>query len=395
MMVLGIDASNIRGGGGVTHLVELLGAAKPQASGFQRVIVWGSQATIDRIADKEWLDKRSHPWLERNLFWRSCWQYKWLSKLASSEGCDSLFVPGGSYVGNFHSVITMSQNLLPFELGELRRFGFSWMSIKLYLLRLIQTVSFRRSDGLIFLTYYAEGVVRGVIGRSRAKTIVIAHGLAVRFLAQSPSRLLRDVFTIKKPFRLLYVSIIDAYKHQDNVAIAVGRLHERGVPISLDLVGPSYGPALRKLKYVMKQVNRLAEIVRYHGPVGYEQLHECYAQADGIVFASSCENLPIILLEGMAAGLPIACSDRGPMPEILGDAGVYFNPESVDSIAAALQILVADNNLRHNLAQKASRRVAGFSWEKCAAQTFDFLAHTAQLKQSSIQMECVAGIKKL
>jgi hypothetical protein len=51
-MILGIDASNVRGGGGVTHLVELLAAADPVAAGFKCVVVWSGQATLGRIADK-------------------------------------------------------------------------------------------------------------------------------------------------------------------------------------------------------------------------------------------------------------------------------------------------------------------------------------------------------
>jgi len=181
-MILGIDASNIRGGGGVTHLVELLAAADPMDAGFKRVVVWSGQATLGRIADKPWLDKRSDPWLERGLPWRTWWQRRRLSKLARAEGCDLLFIPGGSYAGSFHPVVTMSQNLLPFEWRELKHFGFSWMSLKLCLLRLVQGASFRRADGLIFLTRYAERTVLTAIKKTRAVTTVIAHGIAPRFL---------------------------------------------------------------------------------------------------------------------------------------------------------------------------------------------------------------------
>ena len=54
-MRLGIDASNIRSGGGVTHLVELLRAAEPSAYGFAQVIVWASQATLTRLDERPWL----------------------------------------------------------------------------------------------------------------------------------------------------------------------------------------------------------------------------------------------------------------------------------------------------------------------------------------------------
>ena len=56
--------------------------------------------------------------------------------------------------------------------------------------------------------------------------------------------------------------------------------------------------------------------------------------------------MPNILLEGMESGLPIACSNRNPMPEALGDAGVYFDPEIVDDIARALRELIDSHTLR-------------------------------------------------
>ncbi len=83
--------------------------------------------------------------------------------------------------------------------------------------------------------------------------------------------------------------------------------------------------------------------------------------------------MPNILLEGMAAGLPIACSDRGPMPEVLGDAGVYFNPEDPASIAKAIRHLIESPELREQKAQAAFQRAQQYSWARCAEETFGFL----------------------
>ena len=91
----------------------------------------------------------------------------------------------------------------------------------------------------------------------------------------------------------------------------------------------------------------------YHGHLSHSETLDWYNQADLFAYPSSCENLPIILLEAMAVGLPIACSDRGPMPEVLKDAGVYFNPENPSSIAASLKLLLQDESLRENLGRKA------------------------------------------
>jgi hypothetical protein len=114
-MRLGIDATNIRTGGGVTHLVELLRAAKPEQHGFGHVVVWSARATLGRIEERPWLVKLEDPMLERSLSWRAYWQRFRLADAVRQAGCDVLFVPGGSYTGDFQSIGTMSQNLLPFE----------------------------------------------------------------------------------------------------------------------------------------------------------------------------------------------------------------------------------------------------------------------------------------
>jgi glycosyltransferase involved in cell wall biosynthesis len=118
--------------------------------------------------------------------------------------------------------------------------------------------------------------------------------------------------------------------------------------------------------------------VRYLGRIPHNELHTRYAGADLCLFASTCENMPNILLEGMASGLPIACSNRGPMPEVLGDAGVYFDPEKPSEIASALRELIDSPSLRAKLAQSSFERAKRYSWRRCADETFRFLAEVAR-----------------
>lgn len=118
---------------------------------------------------------------------------------------------------------------------------------------------------------------------------------------------------------------------------AIGRLHDEGLPIRLDLYGSARVSILPRLTKAIDQVDARREFIHYWGAVDYKEIDRCYAAADLCVFASSCENMPNILIESMAAGLPIACSNRGPMPEVLGDAGIYFDPEDAASIACAVR----------------------------------------------------------
>ena len=380
LLTIGIDATNIRLGGGVTHLVEMLRALQPANLCIKRVVVWGGKPILQAIDNRSWLDKLNPPAQDKGLIERTLWQCYRLSQAARDEGCDVLFVPGGSYAGNFHPVVTMSQNLLPFEFHELRRYGWTFITLKLIVLRLTQLSSFQQTDGLIFLTEYARDVVLEVTGKLRGQTCIVPHGLNLRF--NMMPKLQRDTsdYDDVHPYRVLYVSIIDQYKHQWHVVEAISLLRKQGMPIALDLVGSAYPPSLKRLNATIERLDVERNWVHYHGAIPFDELHHYYAQADIGLFASSCENMPNILLETMAAGLPIACSRRGPMPEMLGEAGLYFNPEKPAEIATALRELINSPELRTDLAQASYERAQQYSWQRCADETFKFLVEIAQKK---------------
>ena len=372
-LVIGIDASNIRAGGGVTHLAQMLTAAVLPAAGIRHVIVWGGKATLARLPDQDWLSKVHIGWLDWSLPFRILWQQFFLPQTAMRASCSALFSPGGSVpIIARIPCVTMSQNMLPFEPRERRRFGLcSWMYWKLLGLRWIQSHSLQRAAGVIFLTRYARDTLRAQVAINC--DTIIPHGVETRFFLEMRKQRKVSEFSDINPFRVLYVSIIDVYKHQDMVAIAVAQLRSRRLPVSVDFIGPAYAPALTRLKDKIRQLDDHHHFLNHRGPIAFGQLHVAYAEADAFVFASSCENLPNILLEAMAAGLPIACSNREPMPEILGDAGVYYDPEQPEEIASALERLFLDHTLRTQLAMHAQERAREYSWQRCASDTFSFI----------------------
>lgn len=382
-MILGIDASNLHTGGSTTHLCEVLRAAEPARSGFGKVVVWSGAATLAQLEERAWLVKGHEPLLDGGLASRAFWQRFRLSSIVRRLDCDALWVPGGSFAGDFQPVVTMSRNMLPFEWAEIRRYGASWMFFKLLLLRLTQTRSYRRADGTIFLTRYAYGGVSSVVGTIPGKTKIVPHGVDTRFMMNPRRQRPISEYTLAQPFRMVYVSTIDAYKHHGAVAKAVGLLRNRGLPVSVDFVGGFYAPAYRRLRNVLAQVDPTGAFVHCRGKLPYRDVHSSYAQADLCIFASSCENMPNVLLEGMASGLPIACSDRGPMPEVLGDTGLYFNPEDPDSVAKTLQRLIEAPELREQLAHASSERSREYTWKRCADDTFAFIAEVARASQQA------------
>ena len=376
-MILGIDASNIHSWGGITHLSELLRAADPGRHGFEQVILWAGEPTHRRLEDRDWLRKQRDPLLERGRLSRFYWQKFRLAAQARAARCDVLFVPSGTDAVAYRPMVTMSQNLLPFDWPELRRFGLSVHSLKYTLLRFAQTRTFRRADDVVFLTRFAREAVLKVTGPLRGEQPVIPHGMDGKFFHPPRPQRHPDEFTAAAPCRVLYVSIVDLYKHQWHVVEGIAKLRSQGLEVVLELVGPPKKGTSRLLR-TMEALDPKHEFVRYLGAVPYDRIQEKYLAADIYVLASSCETFGQVLTEAMASGLPIACSNRSALPEILGDSGAYFDPEKPVEIAAAVGRLMASAELRERLAQGAYEKAQRFSWSRCAEDTFALLARVGK-----------------
>jgi glycosyltransferase involved in cell wall biosynthesis len=375
-MIIGIDGTNSRAGGALTHLAELLDAVKPQEHGIKRIIIWAGRHAVERLPQRPWIETVYEPFLDGSPFARLYWQTTRLTQLAEEE-CDVLFVRGGRYVGGFKPFVTLSPSLLPFEVSEVQRYGFSWKALRQIGRRIAEVATFGRADGLVFLTEYARSVVSKQVNFPLGNTRVIPHGVNDCFRCKPRPQRSISSYSVDNPFRLLYVSQIEPYKHHCHVIDAMSKLREKGMPILLQLVGPP-GYAIRRLQAAISRFDPTETFVRYQGKVPFSEMCSTYHEADAFVFASSCEAFGQTLLEAMASGLPIACSEQSAMSEILGDAGVYFDPEQPTDIANALRELLRAPDLREQKAWKAYQRAHRYSWERCAKETFSFLIQVAE-----------------
>lgn len=373
-MIVGIDAANLRGGGTRTHLIEILSALENIDHPINKIFVWGSSETLNHLPVADFLIKKNPPALNRGLLSRSLWQRFQLAENARKEGCDVLFVPGGAYAGDFHPVVTMSRNMLPFQMDEALRYGASIYTLKLFVLRLVQIRSFRNSEGIIFLTKFAKNEVLKAAINLNAQLRIISHGLNSKFYHPPQKQNIISKFDKKNPFNIVYVSRVEPYKHQEKVIRAVWELRKKNNwPLALDLFGPSNNKYRSSLANLINKIDPGGRWVKYNDEIDHKDLPNIYRNANLGVFASSCENLPNILIEMMGSGLPIACSNKGPMPEVLGNGGVYFNPTNVFDIESAIQKLIKSPELRAKIANTSFLRANQYTWSDCADKTFRFL----------------------
>lgn len=94
-----------------------------------------------------------------------------------------------------------------------------------------------------------------------------------------------------------------------------------------------------------------------------------YQQATAFIYPSKYEGFGLPPVEAMSHGCPAVCSNAGSIPEIVGDAGVYFDPNSAEDLRTALERVVTDEHLQADLRERGHVRAAEFSWDRCAADT--------------------------
>jgi glycosyltransferase involved in cell wall biosynthesis len=105
------------------------------------------------------------------------------------------------------------------------------------------------------------------------------------------------------------------------------------------------------------------------GYVPDEDLPALYSGAQAFAFPSIYEGFGLPALEAMACGVPVAASSASSIPEIGGDAALYFNPLDVESISDVLCRLLSDAGLQDEMRNRGLARAAQFSWQRAAAET--------------------------
>ena len=369
-VIVGIDASRNRSGGAKGYLIGILSEVNPLDYGIKEVHLWAPDSLLNKIENYKWLIKHSTKELQQPIIKQIWWQATKLSYEAKKIGCNIMFTTDASTVCRFKPMIVLSQDMLSYEPGAMKRYGYTKQRLRLLAILFIQNYAFRFSDGVIFLTQYASKVIQKSTGLlTRVKCI--PHGVGLNFRSLQLKH--RWPNNSIEPIRCVYISNTELYKHQWVVVQALSILRAHGHNITLQLIGGGEGKAQKLLDKSINKYDPEASFVQVIDFISHNKVPVYLSKSNIFIFASSCENMPITLIEGMASGLPIACSDRGPMPEVLQDGGVYFNPEDCKSIVFAIEKIIYDHSLRKYISKRAKKLSNKYSWKRCADQTWTFI----------------------
>lgn len=304
----------------------------------------------------------------RLMWWRRSWPL-----LVGEFRPDVVLHPTGLLRGRSGRVprVAIHHNMAPFVAATYRLYGPSRISAEHLFWRTRLLHSFRCADGVVFHSDYTR---RAVSRHVRiARTALVPNAVSLAFNADEN----RNPAQLASPVKLLCVSTLHLRKYQRHVVAAVDALRRQlRIDVHVDFVGGGEPRAHAALMHSIDEYDAAGwTTVR---EVAAASMPDVYRDSDIFVFPSADESWPITLMEAMASGLPIASSDRMVMPNILRDAGTYFDPEDPVSTADALRPLLTDQDLRRRCSELALTYAAEYTWDRSAAGVVGFLRRVSE-----------------
>ncbi len=294
------------------------------------------------------------------------WEQLGLPGLARRIGADVVFSPANFGPLFARRPVVLLRNALDVGKTETR------LGKRLYwaVLSLMTSLSLRRAPRAIAVSDYARRALTRLVSQSvAARVAVISHGVDDAF---SPP----DGDGARGDFLL---AVGDLYIQKNFLVLieAMARLHAERSELKLKIAGRPVDPGYAADMKTAIADHGLEDAVELLGHVAPADLVELYRSCAVFVFPSLVETFGNPLLEAMACGAPIVCSDATAMPDVVGDAALLFDPTNVDALTAALQTILDDDERRRDLGVRARARAAQFSWDETARQTAEVLNDAA------------------
>ncbi len=310
---------------------------------------------------------------------RLFWEQVALPVQALIGNADVIFSPANvAVLGAPVPQVLMFQNLVPFAPEVIRRRRES-AKFRFFVLRAFGILSSRLARRVVFIANAQREAILPWLGVAASKTATVYLGhdpaFSPRAIAAAPGLLRRLGLT--QPY-LLSVSQVYHYKNLVELVRAFARATTR-LPsdVKLALAGAEHE---RRYAALVRRTIRdagLGDRVKVLGHVPYHDLPPLYAAASQFVFPSTCESFPNILIEALASGVPVLSSRCCSMPELAGDAAVYFDPFDPEEMGRQIVTVWEDAALARSLSEKGIARAERYSWDRTAVKILELLETAA------------------
>ena len=226
----------------------------------------------------------------------------------------------------------------------------------------------RRADAIITVSECSKRDIVAHYHLDPAKVTVIYEAAGPEFKPASPAEQeqVRRRYGLPEQF-LVHVGVIEPRKNLTRLVEALQRLRDQGLTVPLVVIGPKgwlYDDFFRCLEQLP-----VRDAVSFPGYLPLADLAAVYSAARLAVTPSVYEGFGLPVLEAMACGTPVVCSSASSLPEIGADAARYFDPLSIEEMAAAIRIVWTDPGLQSTMRRQGLAQASRFSWQLAAHQT--------------------------
>jgi glycosyltransferase involved in cell wall biosynthesis len=235
------------------------------------------------------------------------------------------------------------------------------------LMNILIPLSARRARRIITGSQCAKDDMVRELGVAPEKIIVTPYAAAPHFSPRDPMESQMRVREVYPQLSEPFIAGIGLRGVRKNIGVVLRAL--RGLQKCGALPTTKLALAGSREQFPDTEIDDLGDCVVFLGFVEESLLPDIYGAALCCVYPSLYEGFGLPVLEAMACGCPVLCSDTSSLPEVAGGAGALISPHDETAWAAILESVLHDENHRAVLRDRGLKRAAHFSWEKCARET--------------------------
>ena len=231
----------------------------------------------------------------------------------------------------------------------------------------------KRVRRVITVSRFSRERLLALANIDESKIVVIPEGVDARFRVRGADEIarMRSELGIPSPHYLLSLAAMEPRKNLRRLLAAWSSCVTR-LPREIWLV--LAGSCAPSKVFSGVDMGDIPPRVHFAGFVADDSLPALYSGALALVYVSIYEGFGLPALEAMASGTVPIVADNTSLPEVVGDAGFQVNPYDIEDIAAAIERVIDDSELRRTLAARAARHSRQFNWECTATQTWNVLS---------------------
>jgi glycosyltransferase involved in cell wall biosynthesis len=237
-----------------------------------------------------------------------------------------------------------------------------------FFLKLGMPLFVRAADTIIAVSQHTKRDLMELYGAPAEKIHVIYEGIDERFspVDFAGVEVVRQKYGITRPY-LLMVGTLEPRKNHAAALHALARLKAEGFPHCLVIAGGK-GWLFDPIQALVGELGLTPDVI-FTDRVPDEDLPALYSGADCFFMPSLYEGFGFPILESMACGAPVVCSNVSSLPEVAGDAALLVDIDDSGAVISALERLLTDPELADGLRSRGKRQAADFQWAECAART--------------------------